>query len=122
MKLGITKFNKRISPRFEYSLVIELYEIKQDHFIKIDEVMFEGNMNFNDRMLNILNLNLNYLICGAITCMSRSVLEHNNIKVYSWISGNIKDVLNKFLKGQLSSNSFIGKICRRKKFRWKWQT
>ncbi|MFC1565222.1 NifB/NifX family molybdenum-iron cluster-binding protein [candidate division KSB1 bacterium] len=102
MKIAIPIFGIRVSPRF----------ISSDLFLVVDtqdgEILNKETIPFNDphplkcsRFL--MDMGVEMIICGGINRFSEQQLNFNGIKVFPWITGEVNDVLQSFLKGDLDS-------------------
>ncbi|MCP4726476.1 MAG: hypothetical protein GY863_15630 [bacterium] len=102
MKVAIPIFGTRVSPRFTSS----------DRFLVVDtqdgEILNKETIPFNDphplrcsRFL--MDRGVEMIICGGINRFSEQQLNFNGIKVFPWITGEVNDVLQCFLQGDLES-------------------
>ena len=100
MKIAIPFFEDRVSNRLDSSenfLIVTHEKGIIKHRNKIRLVHSEPQM-----MINILNqLDVNVLLCGGITEYYAKQFTHSRIEVFPWITGELEEVLNLYLKGKL---------------------
>jgi predicted Fe-Mo cluster-binding NifX family protein len=97
MRIAISIFNGKISPRFDVAPKLRLYDIKERKITKEKEISCEG-WDDMDRVHRLKELGVEILVCGGIPNYLSESLLHNDINVYPWVSGDVKDVLKKFLR------------------------
>jgi predicted Fe-Mo cluster-binding NifX family protein len=95
MNVGITAWGNRISPVFDSAQTLLVAEIKDSQVVdiqvrSIQPLMFE-------RFLSLLeDLGIEVLICGAL-CRGHAVrLEASNIRLISFITGEVESVLDHY--------------------------
>ena len=100
MKVAITKWNNRISPVFDVSRKILILDIENNSVVKEAIEMF-GSDNPTYKIFKLMELNIETLICGAISKPLSEMIALQGIKIISFTCGEIKDVINAFLKDTL---------------------
>ena len=122
MKIAITIWGTRISPVFDSAkslLVVDTHGSE----IETERVSFDARL-FNRFLLLMRELEVQVLICGALCEGSAKILEAHGIEVLSFLTGEVKQVLECYLQGRdLAVFSLPGcrrGICRQRiKSRWK---
>jgi predicted Fe-Mo cluster-binding NifX family protein len=110
MKVAIPMFQKRVSPCFECAPRFLLVDITNDQVVEIDTVGWSAN----DRIKKFAESGVDTVICGGIDKMSARRLEHQGIKVHSWVSGEATDALRCLVRGKMDSEIMVGPNgCRR---------
>jgi predicted Fe-Mo cluster-binding NifX family protein len=108
-KIAIPIFKNRISNRLDCCENIILYFAERDqikscknvHLVKENPVI----------MLNILlKLDVDVLICNGITNLYTRKLSDSKIQVIPWISGEVQEVIDQYLKGYLRPLNTEGKV------------
>ncbi len=98
--LAIPNFGNRISPRLEYAESLQLVTIERKKILKIETIKLLVHSNL-ERLNIIIRIRPDILICDGISELSKEKLTENNIKIFSWVHGEIKNVLQKYLSGKL---------------------
>ena len=115
MRIGIPVWENRVSPVFDFAsslLIVELEEGKEKR--RLD--MHLGGKDIMYRCIRIKEIGINLLICGAISNPFLNQLAASEINVVTEITGNIDDVINAYLKGDLADEKFLMPGCKKKKF------
>ena len=97
MRIALSVFNGKISPRFDVAPVLRLYEIKKRKITNEKEISCEG-WNDIERVRRLKEMGVEVLVCGGIPNDLFETLLNNNISVVPWVTGNVQDVLKKFLR------------------------
>ena len=97
MRIAISTFNGKISPRFDVAPVLRLYEIKKRKITDEKEISCEG-WNDMERVQRLKEMRVEILVCGGIPNYLFETLVNNHISVFPWVTGNVQDVLKKFLR------------------------
>ena len=110
MKVALTIWDNRISPVFDAASTLLVAEIENQ------EVVTRRYESFNpermSRLLEILSrLQVDMLICGAISNTLSSVITHGNIKLIPFIGGNVEDVLELIAQGMDIVPAFLMPGC-----------
>ena len=114
MKIAVTIWEKRISPVFDSSGLLLIVEINNDKIISRREEPFNSDAPF--LLVNRLNdLNVNILICGAISQMPATVIEQGGVLLIPFIGGIVNDVLDCCAKGNSPATEFLLPGCGRMK-------
>ena len=71
---------------------------------KEEKIVDNGGFTHHSLISYIISLDINVLICGGMGNHAFDLLSDANIKVYPGASGDIKDVLNKYLNNKLVVN------------------
>jgi predicted Fe-Mo cluster-binding NifX family protein len=120
MKIAITLFIDRISPRFDFAPTLGLFNIEGEKIVESKEVSCEG-WNDMERVSRLKELGVQTVICGGLPNHLLGLLNHNGIKVIPWVAGDANEALTLFLQGRLSSGMALcpgkerrGRFCRRR--------
>ena len=97
MRIAISIFNGKISPRFDVAPKLRLYEIKEREITDEKEISCEG-WNDTDRVQRLKELGVEILVCGGIPNYLSETLLNNDINVFPWVTGDVQDALKKFLR------------------------
>jgi predicted Fe-Mo cluster-binding NifX family protein len=102
MKVAITYWGTRIAPLFDTARKIMILDIEDNDIKDCNEVDMDGVSSFA-RVGYLHELGVEVLFCGGISEHFFHQLLAAKIKVIPWISGEVADVIEKYL---LESGSF----------------
>jgi len=105
MKLAIPIYNSNISNVFDFAHRLLLVEIENGKETNRSEVSLE-NQSLPQRVEQIKNLEASVLVCGAISRVLANMITASGIEVLPYVTGNINDVLQAYLTGQLVKPAF----------------
>lgn len=106
MRIAISIWEDKISPVLDTAsklLIIDKDTPKESS-------RFEANLleqDISQRCSFIRGLDLDVLICGAVSRQFSEMLEACGIKIISGISGPAKDVIEAYLKGDLLQSGYF---------------
>jgi predicted Fe-Mo cluster-binding NifX family protein len=103
MKVAIPIFNSRISPRFDCAQEMLLVAIDDGKITEQRKISLK-NLSSIEKIKKILNLRVDSLICGGIDCQSMRQLSCRGLSIYAWLTGDVQDVISRFLSGKLESD------------------
>jgi len=100
MKVAIPLFNNRVSPRFEYAPALLLATIEAGKIIEKKELSLT-NYDLFQRVALLKEFGVDTLICGGINNFFNRLLDWRKVQVISPISGDVEEVLSRFLQRNL---------------------
>lgn len=105
MKIAITTFGSRVSPRFDtsHNMIVISFLNRQEEYR--DEVVLEEKDIFA-RIRSICDLGISALVCGAIGDVEQDYLLRNGIEVVSGVTGRVDNIL-----GMLINKQWLPKDC-----------
>jgi predicted Fe-Mo cluster-binding NifX family protein len=109
-RIAIPTWNGRVSPVFDTASRLVVVEAGPGGPYK----RFEADMGdefLPSKVLRLTGLGVDTLICGAISRPVASMVTTAGIKLIPWISGQVEEVLQAFLKGELLTPQFIMPGC-----------
>ncbi len=114
-RVAISVANDRIAPVFDVSRRLLIVDIDNDgRQISQTEHVLDEVTEFRQSG-RLSDLDVDVLICGAVSrCMAERV-EANGIQIIPWIGGYVGEVFNAYLTGQLSDPRFILPGCNRQR-------
>ena len=118
MKIAIPVFHTKISPRFDSTQEFILLQVEKSNVIRRENLPTKG-WPASAKIKQLVDLDVDTLICGGIDLDSMQQLNFNGIKIYSWITGEIEDAVTRFLNQGLESGIILGARGRRKG-RWRF--
>ena len=118
MKVAIPVFQSKISPRFDSTQNFVLLDIEENEVKERKDLPTRG-WTLAAKLRQMVALGVDTLICGGIDLESMQQLNFSGIKVYSWITGDVEDVVTCFLNRDLESGIILG-ARGRMKGRWRF--
>ena len=104
MKIAIPRFGEEVAPCFEYSATIAIFILRGKKIV--DQMDFSlQSRDMLDRFRLLRDQKVKTLICGGVQDFYEDLLRANGIRVISWVTGNVEELLNQFLDGTLSPGS-----------------
>lgn len=104
MKVAIPHQGEEVTPCFEYSAGITIYSIRKNRVIAQTDFTLQSNQEL-DRIRLLRDQGVNVLICSGIQDAHERLLLASGIRVISWISGRVREVLSLFLQNKLIPGS-----------------
>ena len=106
MRIAISIWEDKISPVFDTaSKLLIIDKNTQKESSRSEANLLEQNMS--QRCSFIRGLDLDVLICGAVSRQFSEMLKASGLKIISGISGPAEDVLEAYLQGVLLRSGFF---------------
>jgi predicted Fe-Mo cluster-binding NifX family protein len=107
VRIAMPRFGELIGPCFGYSATITIFTIKRGKVV--DQVDFRlQSRDVLDRVRLLRDQQVGTLICGGLEERLQDMLEANGVRVISWVSGRVDDLLDCFLRGELVARAPSG--------------
>lgn len=123
MKFAIATWNDRVSPVMDTARNLTVVEYDEDHEIS-RQTLILPQMEIYGRTSFLADLEIEYLICGAISRHFELLLNNFRVGVMAWICGRVNDVIEAFVTGDLRQPCFLlpgcGKNRARMRYRCGW--
>lgn len=100
MKVAIPTFNSRVSPRFDFAGKVLIATIENGKVVDREQFSLT-NLNTIRRSSLLREQGVSVVICGGISNFSVRLLSENGIEVIPLVAGEIEDVLEQFVLGDL---------------------
>lgn len=105
MKIVIPYSQGRISPVFDVAEHFYLIEVENGREFSRQRLRFaESGLYAKMQMLSQLNVDV--VICGAISGIQENILRNTGIRLITFICGDLEDVLEAFIHGNLTAGAF----------------
>lgn len=125
MKIAVSTWNTRIAPVFDSAEVLNVYEYDVIHPLPVKIMSLKRTASGFAEI--IVSEKINAVICGAVSRESVNIMMKGGVKLYSFLSGEISEVLAACQNGTLSDGRYampgcgcVKKQCRRQNGRgWK---
>ncbi len=107
MKIAVSLFGTRVSPRFDCAPQVLLVDVEQGQPVRREEVDI-ADFSSEQRVARLGELGVDTLICGAIDRYTAQQLDEQGMTVFQWVSGEAEDALACLLRGELASDAMMG--------------
>jgi predicted Fe-Mo cluster-binding NifX family protein len=121
MRIAIPIWGDKISPLLDTASILLIVEVgdegeKSRYQLLLDEA------NISRRSLRIRNLEIDTLICGAVSRPFFRMLLSAGIEIIPEISGHPENILQAYLNGNIFHSRFMMPGCRRSRYgRQSWK-
>jgi predicted Fe-Mo cluster-binding NifX family protein len=102
MRIAIPIWNGRVSPVFDVSRLIRVFDIHDGAVISVTNRRLKGD----SRAMGLLKLGVDLLICAAISTTLESTLWRSGIEVLPDICGSANEIVDAFVSGDKGLNGF----------------
>ena len=106
MRIAISVFGSRISPRFDFAPYFRLFDTEGKKIIASKDVCCEGWGDI-ERVSKLKDMGTNTVICGGLPNYLLGILQNGGIKVIPWIAGNADEALTLFLHNRLNQGMIL---------------
>ena len=117
MRVAIPVWEDKVSPVFDTASTLLIVEV-DDHSEASRFIIFLDEQNLTRRRHRIQGLEVDVLICGAISRPFSRMLLGSGVEVIQEISGPFEEVLNAYLQGNIFNSKFLMPGCRKKRYRY----
>ena len=100
MKVAIPRFHERVAPCFEYSATIAIFTIEGGKVVSQRDFALQSRVAL-DRVRLLRDQDVDVLICGGVQDTFEDLVKARGVKVISWVSGDVEELLSRFIKGTL---------------------
>jgi predicted Fe-Mo cluster-binding NifX family protein len=104
MRVAIPHHDGEVAPCFEYSAHFTVFSISRNRVIAQMDFILQSRKEL-DRVRLLRDQKVAVLICSGIQDALEGLLAAAGIRVFSWISGPVSEVLDLFLEDKLISGS-----------------
>lgn len=104
MKVAMPRFGENIAPCFGASATIAIFTISRQRVIDQTDFTLQSREAL-DRVRLLGDQQVDVLICGGVQAAVERIISARDIRVYSWVSGRVEDLLNQFLENRLTSGT-----------------
>ena len=92
MKVAIPRFGETVAPCFEYSATVALFVVEAGRVVKQMDFVLQSQRAL-DRVRLLRDQGVDTLICGGVQDKIEDLLRAQGIRVISWVSGEVDDLL-----------------------------
>jgi len=105
MKTAFAYWDSRIAPVFDVARLIRIVESDQGRITGESKALLEDGSPVR-RAINLSQLGIATLVCGAISRPLRETIQSNGIKVIPFIAGDLDEVIQAWRDGELTHVRF----------------
>ena len=110
MKAAFAHWDNRIAPVFDVARQLHIVEAEADRIIAEAEESLAGNLPVH-RVLRLVELNVDTLVCGAISRPLHEMIEVHGIRVVPFVAGELGEIIQAWLGGSLSVDAYAMPGC-----------
>jgi predicted Fe-Mo cluster-binding NifX family protein len=114
MRTAFSLWNERIAPVFDVAKHLWIVDVAEGRIVGQTGRRFSSD-DPRERAMRLTTLQVEQLVCGAITRSSYDALTEHGIQVISFITGDLNQVVQACLKDRLKDGSLAMPGCRRGK-------
>ena len=99
-KVAIPHYQNEVAPCFEASAAITIFTVRRRKVVKKISFSLQSRESL-DRVRLLRDQEVGTLICGGLQSSFEDLLRAGGIRVFSWVTGSVEELLGLFLEGQL---------------------
>lgn len=111
MKTAFSHWNKRIAPVFDTARNILVIEAEAGAIVSETEETLQSDPPMQ-KSLQLFELGVSTLVCGAISQPLNEMVSTYDILVIAFVAGNLREVIQAWLKGNLEHEDFTMPGCK----------
>ena len=118
MRVAIPVWQSRVSPVFDSAGRLLIFDIKNGHETSRAHRPING-LSLQGRVKRLVELDVDVLLCGAISRPLADMITASGIKVIPWVTGEVDEVFGWYMSGKPLDTRFLMPGCggRRRRFR-----
>lgn len=106
MRIALTVWNGRIAPVFDVAGTVRLVEQNGEQITQDTTAALPDSDGMMSRIAALVELKIDVLVCGAVSRPVHRMLTASGIRVHSFVSGEVNEVLEAFLCDRLEEKDF----------------
>lgn len=107
MTVAIPVFESRVSPRFDHAPDMLLITVDGENITRRERFSM-GGQNPLARVNWVYQRGVDVVVCGGINRFTLRCLIRRGVRVFPWVTGDIEEVIQLLLRGQLRSGLVVG--------------
>lgn len=112
MILALTVWKDRIAPVFDVAgnlMVLKIVDgkVESRKFFELPDAFVSG------KIMSLSEMGVDTVICGALSQQAAWLLNSYNIKFFSFISGDLEQIIQSYLEGDFNAECYAMPGCRR---------
>ncbi len=109
-KVAFAQWDGRIAPVFDTAREIRLVEVESGRVVRETQEILVDALSVQ-RALRLAELGINALVCGAISRPLQEMIAAHGIQVTPFIAGELHEVIEAWLSGNIETGSFAMPGC-----------
>jgi len=105
MKLAVTVWNNRVAPVFDCAGTVLLLDIRDGSIFDETTIGLKAS-NIRERVEALADAGVEEVICGALSCEARALLEERGISADVFVAGDLAAVLGAWMRGELHGEEY----------------
>ena len=110
MRVAIPVWQSRVSPVFDTAGQLLILDIENGREIHRTECSISG-LSFPERVNRLVELDVDVLLCGAISRPLAATVAASGIRVIPWVRGEVNGVLQWYITGKPIDSRFLMPGC-----------
>lgn len=103
-KIAIPRFGETVAPCFGFSATVSIFIVSGGEVIGQSDFVLQSKREL-DRLRLLRDQEVDTLICGGLQDRFEDIIRATGIRVISWVTGDVEDLLGAFLRGELREDS-----------------
>jgi predicted Fe-Mo cluster-binding NifX family protein len=100
LKVAVPRFGEAVAPCFGFSATVSIFVITGGKVSSHSDFVLQSDREL-DRLRLLRDQEVDTLICGGLQDRFEDLIRASGIRVISWVSGNVDELLDSFLHGDL---------------------
>ena len=117
MRIAIPVWEDKVSPVFDTSLRLLVVEVENRKEVS-RFIYYMDEQDLTRKCNRIRKLDIDTLICGAVSHPYLRMLLASGLDVFQQVSGRTEEVLEAYLQGKLFHSRFLMPGCKRYRYEW----
>lgn len=118
MIIAIAVWQSRVSPVFDTSGHLLILDVENGREVYRKELSTLW-LSLQERVNRLVELDVDVLICGAISRPLESMVVASGIKAIPWLTGEVEEVFEWYLSGRPIDTRFLMPGCGRRQHRYR---
>ena len=118
MRMAIPIWQSRVSPVFDTAGRLLIVDVENGRETYRAERSIAG-LSSPERVNRLVELDVDVLLCGAVSRPLASMVAASGIRVIPWVTGNADGVLQSYLTGKPFDTRFLMPGCGRRRHRFR---
>ena len=108
MKIAIPRLGESVAPCFEYSATFAVFTVENGRVVAQTDLPIHSR-NPLDRVRLLRDQHVDCIICGGVQDVYENLLRASGVRLVSWVSGDVHDLLHQYLEGRLPAGNCNGR-------------
>lgn len=106
-KVAIPRFGEHVAPCFGFSATVTIFMVEDGEVRGQRDFVLQSRREL-DRLRLLRDQEVDTLICGGLQDRLEDIIRASGIRVVSWVDGNVDELLERFLRGELPDGRYPG--------------